>query len=54
MFKNHERPLHGMMYSLGEITEILTNIAHELKRANDLQSDIYLETKRDRHKDDLH
>lgn len=54
MFSKRERPLHGMMYSLGEITETLKSIAHELKRANDLRSDLYLEAKRDHHKDDLH
>lgn len=39
MFSKRERPLHGMMYSLGEITETLKSIAHELKRANDLQQE---------------
>lgn len=49
--KNH--PLLGMMYSLGEISKLLEDIARELKRSNDLKYDIYVWNKKDRQKGDL-
>lgn len=52
MFRKRERPLHGMMYSLSQIMETLKQISYELKRANDLQADVYLESKKDRHNSD--
>jgi hypothetical protein len=34
MFRNKERPLHGMMYSLGEIATSLIEISKSLRELN--------------------